>query len=54
VFVIADQRFANVVVAEEFLRVAGVFARDLIDFLQDTQGAEGDVLEVADGGSDQV
>jgi hypothetical protein len=38
VFVIADERAMNVVVSEKFLRVAGVFASDLVDFFQDAQG----------------
>ena len=47
VLVVADERFANFVVAEKFLRVACVFAGDLIDFFEDAQGAEGDVLQIA-------
>lgn len=54
VLVVADERFANFVVAEELLRVAGVFAGDLIDFLQDAQGAKGDVLQVAYGRANEV
>jgi hypothetical protein len=52
VLVVADERLANFVVVEEFLRVARVFAGDLVDFFEDAQGAEGDVLEIANGGGD--
>ena len=54
VLVVADERLANFVVAEELLRVACVFAGDLIDFFQDAQGAKGDVLQVADGRANEV
>ena len=46
VFMIADQRLMNVVVGEQLLRVARVFAGDLICFFENAQGAQGDVLEV--------
>ncbi len=54
VFVIADERFANFVVVEEFLGVARVFAGNLINFLEDADGAKGDVFEIADGGAGEV
>jgi len=54
VFVIADEGFADFIMGEEFLRVAGVFAGDLVGFFEDAKSAEGDVLEVADGGADEV
>jgi len=54
VFVVADQRLVNVVVREQLLRVARVFAGDLIDFFQDAQGAKRDVLQIADGRPDEV
>jgi hypothetical protein len=54
VLVIADEGLANFVVVEEFLSVACVFAGNLIDFLEDADGAEGDVFEIADGGADEV
>jgi len=54
VFMVADERLVNVVVGEEFLGVAGVFAGDLIHFLEDAKGAECDVLEIADGGADEI
>jgi len=50
--VVADERLANLVMVEEFLRVARVFAGDLVDFFEDAQGAEGDVLKIANGGAD--
>jgi hypothetical protein len=54
VFVIADERFADFVVREEFLRVTGVFAGDLVGFLEDAESAKSDVLEIADGCTDKV
>jgi len=54
VLVVADERFANFVVAEKLLGVARVFAGDLVDFLEDAQGAEGDVLQIADGRANKV
>jgi len=54
VFVVADEGLANFVVVEEFLRVARVFAGNLIDFFEDAEGAEGDVFEIADGRADQI
>jgi len=54
VFVVTDQGLVNVVLGEKLLRVAGVFAGDLIDFLEDADGAKGDVFEVADGGADEI
>ncbi len=50
--VVADERLANFVVVEEFLRVARVFASDLVDLFEDAQGAESDVFEIANGGAD--
>ncbi len=52
--VVGDKGFLYVVMGEKFLRVAGVFASDLIGFLEDAEGAEGDVLEVAYGRPDEV
>ncbi len=54
VFMVAEERFVNVVVGEELLGVAGVFAGDLVHFLEDTKGAEGDVFEIANGGANEV
>jgi putative FmdB family regulatory protein len=54
VFVVADERFVNVVVGEELLGVARILARDLVYFLEDAQGAKRDVLEIADRRSDKI
>lgn len=54
VFVVADEGLVNVVVGEELLCVARVFAGDLVDFFQDAEGAQRDVLEIADGGADEI
>ena len=34
--------------------MARVFAGDLVGFLENTEGAEGDVFQIADGGADEV
>jgi hypothetical protein len=52
VLVVADEGLANFVVVEKLLRVASVFASDLVDFLEDAQGAESHVFEIADRRSD--
>ena len=54
VFVVADQRLMDVVVIEELQGVAGIFAGDLVHFLEDAQGAECDVLEIANGSGHEV
>lgn len=54
VFVVADERLANVVVGEEFLGVAGIFAGDLIHFLEHAEGAERNVLKITDRGADEI
>ena len=54
VLVVADERFANFVVVEKLLGVARVFAGDLVDFLEDAQGPQGDVFEIADGRANEV
>ena len=54
VLVIGDKRLADFVVGKEFLCVAGVFAGDLVAFFEDAEGAESDVLEIADGSTDEV
>ncbi len=38
VFMVADERLVNVVVSEQLLRVARVFAGDLINFFEDAKG----------------
>ena len=54
VLVIADERFVNVEVIQKLKRVAGVFAGDLVDFLENAKGAKRDVFEVADRSGDEV
>jgi hypothetical protein len=54
VLVVADERLANFVVTQKLLRVARVFARDLVDFFQNADRTKGDVFEIADGRADQV
>jgi hypothetical protein len=54
VLVVADEWLTNFVVIEELLRVARVFAGDLVDFFEDAQGAERHVFEIADGRPDEV
>jgi hypothetical protein len=54
VFVVADERLANVIMGEELLGVAGVLAGDLVDFLEGAEGAKSDVFEIADGGADEI
>jgi len=47
--VIADSGGANLEVVEQLLRLARVLAGDAIDRAQHTQGAQGDVFQIADG-----
>ena len=54
VLVIGDERFADFVVGEEFLRVTRVFAGDLVGFFENAEGAKSDVFEIADGRADEV
>ena len=54
VLVVADERFPNFVVVEQLLCVARVFAGDLVDFFEDSQGAQSDVFEIANRGADKV
>lgn len=54
VFMVADEGFADFVMVEEFLRVARVFAGNLIDFFKDAQRAEGEILEIANRGAHKV
>jgi len=53
-FVVTDQGLANFVVVQKFLRMAGVFASDLIDLFKDAKRAQSNVFEVANWGADQV
>ncbi len=41
-------------VVEQLLRLARVFAGDAVGALEDVEGAQGDVAQVADGGGDEV
>ena len=52
--VIADERFANLVVGEEFLRVARILTRNFIHFFEDAKGAKSDVFKVAYGRTDEI
>jgi hypothetical protein len=52
--VVADGGGADLEVVEEFLGLAGVFAGDAVGGAQDAEGSEGEVLEVADGGGDEI
>jgi len=47
-FVIADQRFRNVVVVQQLLGMASVFASDEVNFFQDAERPQRNVFEVAD------
>src|ERR1700739_3732151 len=51
---ITDERLPNVVVAEKLLRVPRVFAGNLVDFFQDAERAQSNVLKVADGRGNEV
>src|ERR1019366_6418743 len=54
VLVIADGARLDAVMAEEFQGLARVFAGDQVNFLEHAQGAQCDVLEVADGCSNEI
>ncbi len=54
VLVIADEGLRDFVMRKKLLRVAGVFAGDLVRLLEDAEGAEGNVFEIADGCADKV
>ena len=54
VLVIADGARLDAVVAEQLLGLARVLAGDQVDFFEHAQGAQGDVLEIADGRGDEV
>ena len=54
VLVVADGRRADVEVVEQLLRLARVLTGDAVDRAQDAEGAQGDVLQIADGRSDEV
>jgi len=52
--VAGDHGRDDAVAVEEPAGVAGIFGEDMGGRLQDAQGAQGDVLEVADGRADQI
>jgi hypothetical protein len=52
--VVADGGGCDAEVVEKLLGLARVLAGDAIGGAQDAEGAEGDVLEVADGGGDEI
>ena len=52
--VVADQRRADTVMAQELPGVPGVLRGDEVRLFQDPKAPEGDVLQVADGGGDDV
>ena len=54
VLVIADEPLLDFEVREQLHRLARVFAGDHVHFLQDAQGAQRNVLEIADGRRDHV
>ena len=54
VFVIAHQRLRNAVAVQQLARLPRVLARDLVHFPKNAQGAQRDVLQVADRGRDDV
>ena len=54
VFVVRDKRLLDFVMGKELLRVASVFAGDLVGFFEDSESAKSDVLKIADGSADEV
>lgn len=54
VLLVADQGLVNLEMIEELQGVTGVFTSNLVSFLKNTERAESDVLEIADGSSDEV
>jgi len=54
VLVIADGASVDSVVREQLLRLARVLAGDQVNLLEHAQGAQGDVLEIADWRGDKV
>lgn len=53
-FEVAEERFFDFVGLEKIRGVAGIFGGDDVAFAEDAEGAEGDVLAVADGSGDEV
>src|SRR5574341_1195116 len=54
VIVVACERRMDVIPGEELLSMARILGRDTVRFLQNAHRPEGDVLQVADGGGDDV
>jgi hypothetical protein len=54
VLVIAGRTRSDSVMIEQLLRLTGVLAGDEINLLQHSNGAQGDVFEIADGCGDEV
>ena len=54
VFVVADGSGGDAVVIQQLLRLPGVFAGDLVGFLEHPHRPQGDVFEVANGRGHQV
>jgi hypothetical protein len=52
--VVTHQRLLDLVVVEQPAGVAGVFTGDHVGLAQDPQGAQGDILKVADRSGHQV
>ena len=54
VLVVADERLADPEMLEQVQRMAGILAGDHVRLLQDIDGAQGDIGQVADGSGDEV
>jgi hypothetical protein len=54
VFAEADERLRYAVMGEQFQRVPGVLGRNQIDLFEGPQGPKRQILEVSDGGGDDV
>ena len=46
--------FVDAVVVQQLAGLAGILASHQVHFAEDAQGAQGDVLEVADGSGDEI
>jgi len=51
---VADEGLRDAIMVQELGRVAGVLCGDDIDLFEDAQRPQGDVLEVPDGGGDDI
>ena len=52
--VVGGQSGGDTKMGQQFARMAGVFRRNQVGLFQDTQGAVGNILKIADRGSDDV